>query len=264
MPAAERDRLRAVQERLLAAITDPEPDPGAEELVRVGRDPGPGARLAIYRRMYIARLGEALADDYAGVKVLLGDDGFDDAVRGYVRAHPPSSFTLHHLGARFPDYLRARRGLLDPATNLAELEGALARAFVAEDAPCLTAAALAGLDAEAFARARLELSPAVALIAAEYPVCRILDAVRAGEDPPLARSRSYARVWRQDLVVWREPISRTAFELLSALQDGAVVADAFERAASVWDGGDEALEQAVFSWFGDWVSEEMFSAITVT
>ena len=65
----------------------------------------PGARLRIYRHSSEAIHAGALRITYHAVLALVGEDYFDQTVRGYRRAHPSQSGNLQTFGARFAEYL---------------------------------------------------------------------------------------------------------------------------------------------------------------
>ena len=66
-------------------------------------------RVAIYHGMYLLRMEEALQTDYPALQHFLGEDRFRDLVRDYVQVHPSRSFTLNHLGAHLPGFVRTAR-----------------------------------------------------------------------------------------------------------------------------------------------------------
>ena len=59
-------------------------------------------RLGIYRQMYLARLREAMENDFLGVAHFLSDEAFTELVAGYIRAFPSRSYTLNRLGDSLP------------------------------------------------------------------------------------------------------------------------------------------------------------------
>lgn len=253
----EAENLASRQRRLFAAITeDDDAVAPAAELIRAGGSLDGAARLAIYRRMYACRLRDAIAEDYPIACVLLAEAELAAAMAGYSRAHPPDSYSLDHFTWRFADYLATVRGGLDVIVDVARVEGAIAMASIAPDAPHLTPADLATLDAGA----RLSLAPSVHLIAAQYPVCALFDAHRDGRTLTApAPAPECVLVWRKDFVVWRKAVPRPAFALLEALAAGATLADALAATEATWPGPPSDLDGQVFSWFESWVAEGLFS-----
>src|SRR5271155_1960841 len=59
-------------------------------------------RLEIYNRQYWFRILSALAEDFPGVRAVLGERRFDAMAKAYLTDCPSASFTLRNLGSRLP------------------------------------------------------------------------------------------------------------------------------------------------------------------
>ena len=57
-------------------------------------------RLEIYNRQYWFRIFSALAEDFPGLRAVLGDRSFDALSKAYLRDCPSTSFTLRNLGGK--------------------------------------------------------------------------------------------------------------------------------------------------------------------
>jgi hypothetical protein len=90
-------------------------------------------RLEIYSRSYWSRVLESLADDFPGLRAVLGQLAFHRLSRAYLTDCPSRSFTLRNLGARLEEWLRTnqRYGGHAPglALDMARLEWAHIEAF---------------------------------------------------------------------------------------------------------------------------------------
>src|SRR5579863_8582523 len=62
-------------------------------------------RLEIYNRQYWFRILSALADDFPGLRAILGERQFEKLATAYLIDCPSESFTLRNLGARLPGWL---------------------------------------------------------------------------------------------------------------------------------------------------------------
>jgi hypothetical protein len=140
-------------------------------------------RLEIYNRQYWFRLVSGFAEDFPGVRAVLGDRRFDSLSKAYLKACPSRSFTLRNLGSRLESWLRthprwagARQKLV---VDMARLEWADIEAFDAKAEPVLKPEDLAGVDPGCL---RLSLQPYIQLLDLRYPVDDLLLAVR--EDVP--------------------------------------------------------------------------------
>src|SRR3954469_11679790 len=64
-------------------------------------------RLEIYNRQYWFRLLSALAEDFPGLRSVLGEKQFDAMCKAYIVDCPSPSFTLPNLGSKMESWLRA-------------------------------------------------------------------------------------------------------------------------------------------------------------
>ncbi len=164
-------------------------------------------RLALYHRQYWWRLLDSLAEDFPRVRELLGADAFRAALERYLRARPPASWTLRHLGAGFATFLRddaeTTPAIRPWAVALADYEYAHMQVF--------EAAALPFPTETDFATRPLSLQASVALVPVDRPISRLL---RPGTTvrPEItgAPRRELHVVWRTSghaLRARREPVS---------------------------------------------------------
>lgn len=105
------------------------------------------AGLDIYRNAYRARLVDALRETYERTAKWVGEDGFRQAAAHHLINRPPSGWTLDDAGDGFPETL-TELFTDDPAVaELAWLEWAMHRAYVAADAAPMLPADLEQLAA---------------------------------------------------------------------------------------------------------------------
>jgi Putative DNA-binding domain len=208
-------------------------------------------RLEIYNRQYWFRVLASLAEDFPGLRAILGERRFEDMCRAYLLECPSRSFTLRNLGARLEGWLQRNprwiRGKSQLAFDMVRLEWADIEAFDAVAEPVLKAEELAGAPSEF----RLRLQPYVQLLALHYPVddlvLRVKDVEGASEFASNAvaesRKRSKVRavaalepqeiflvVHRMDFSVYFRRIEREAYTMLTALRAGKFVGSAIAMA----------------------------------
>jgi hypothetical protein len=263
------DSLLALQRWMLGALTHPE-QVAAEQCAQHLRAPprqGAAQRLQIYQRSYFARLTTSLAEQHPGLCHALGDELFDDFAQQYLRAHPPSSHTLHDIGRQLPDWLQHTRpdrdtatqeGWIDFLVDLARYERASFELF---DAPGSEGQVLPTADTP---DAELYLQPSVVLAEYRYAVATYHHEVRAGRLPafPAPQPAALALV-RRDYRITTLPLERVHLLFLRELRergtlDGAVgaVARAVERSEDeVWQSWRGQLRKAwidvgLFGWRG--------------
>jgi hypothetical protein len=205
-------------------------------------------RLEIYNRQYWFRVLGSIAEDFPGLRAILGERRFEDMSRAYLTECPSRSFTLRNLGSRLEAWLRRNpkwvwgKKLL--ALDMARLEWADIEAFDGEAEPVLRAKEL---DKASESKLRLGLQPYVQLLELHYPVDDLVLEFRkndsgadfASNAVAERRTRSKVRaavalhpkeiflvVHRIDFSVYFRRIEREGFRMLMAMRAGKPVADA--------------------------------------
>ena len=209
-------------------------------------------RLEIYNRQYWFRVLGSLAEDFPGLRAVLGGRRFESMCKAYLTERPSRSFTLRNLGAQLeawlrknPAWMRDRRVL---ALDMVRLEWADSEAFDGEAKPALRSEDLREAKP---ASLQLDIQPYVQLLDLHYPVDDLLLEVKHGDDTPdfasnavqERRKRSKARaaaklepaqiflaVHRLDFSVYFRRIEPEEFALLNALRSGKTVERAIELA----------------------------------
>jgi hypothetical protein len=265
--------LREAQTWFADAVTVPEseslgigPEAAAQELT-AGPRLAPLERLGIYRTSYHLRLIECLADDYPALRAALGERSFEALCRAYIAGHPPSGPSLNWFGARLPAFCRSEVALECRAfaADLASLEWAIVEVIHAPTGPRLTVAKLAQMPAEAWAEARLDVTPAFRLVRAEFPVNTFFQAFRDGSCPAIpAPIASSTAVYRSEPTVWRMDLTPPMAILLERLVAGDSLGDALEHAATGFDDvPEEVAGQKLMFWFQSWVSGGLFTGVAM-
>jgi hypothetical protein len=207
-------------------------------------------RLEIYNRQYWFRLVSAVAEDFPTLNAVLGQKRFDALILAYLAENPSTSWTLRNLSARLPAFLEhhpeftGRRHRL--AVDVARLEWAYVEAFDGAHRPPLTAEDARGVGPDT----RISLQPHLQLLSLSYPADSLVLSIKKGTPetdivsnaasrregrtrvtlPPIKREQIYLAVHRYDDCVYYRRIERETLQLLSALRDGASVAEAAARA----------------------------------
>ncbi len=226
----------------------------------------PERRVAIYADAYLARLIEALHDDFPAVTRFLGHDAFHDLARAYLEKFPSRSWSLNPLGRKLPEFLAGKVNVpkREAVRALATVEVAMAEVFDEVAATPLTPADFAKLDAVRFFTMKVRFVPTFRLVEVDYPVNPYIDAVRQEREqtPPLKKKKSWIAVYRKDFKVWRLDLKEPAFRGLAALQGkGRTVSSGVAAIAKAWKGRNDALPDQIKQWFGEWASEGFFAAI---
>jgi Putative DNA-binding domain len=266
LTAAEGMRQRTSDGRSLRQI--------AEEIIKPNDRLTSFERLEIYNRQYWFRVLSALAEDFEGLRLIIGDRNFEKLSIAYLRDCPSQSFTLRNLGSRLESWLRAHRehitGVEDIALDMVRLEWAEIEAFDEASKPKLAEADLAALGPDP----QFALQPFIRLLALHYPVDEMILAIRreqrvidiasnaVTERPPRRRARMrtlpkpqelFLAVHRADNFVYFKRLDPEAFAILQALREGKRLSEAVEHVN--WrDGSGEQAAENLQAWFALWSS----------
>jgi hypothetical protein len=232
-------------------------------------------RLEIYNRQYWFRLFSAMAEDFPGLRNVLGEKQFDAMCKAYLIDCPSTSFTLRNLGSKLESWLRSHPKWAGKkqtlALDIARLEFAAVEAFDNEAKPPLRAEDLAATDA---ANLRLELQPYVRLLDFQYPVDDLLLAVRKEEDTDFAsnafserRKKKHVRavaklkpqaiflvVHRIENTVYFRRIEAEEFAVLNTLRQGKKLGKALDAAFRNSAMPFEQRAASVQQWFQNWAT----------
>jgi hypothetical protein len=209
-------------------------------------------RLEIYNRQYWFRILSGFAEDFPGLRAVLGERRFDAVAQAYLTDCPSQSFTLRNLGSRLESWLRKHPSWAGTRQQLAldmvRLEWADIEAFDGKAEPALNPEDLAGADA---ARLKLRLQPYVRLLDLRYPVDDLLLEVRKEEEGTdiasnafnerqkrkkvravanLKPSEIFLAVHRLDYSVYFRRLDREEFVILKELGAGRTLNRALELA----------------------------------
>src|SRR5271166_4245600 len=92
LTASEGMRQRTSDGRSLRRI--------AEQIIKPNDRLSSFERLEIYNRQYWFRVLAALAEDFEGLRLIIGDRQFENLSIAYLQDCPSQSFTLRNLGSR--------------------------------------------------------------------------------------------------------------------------------------------------------------------
>lgn len=224
----------------------------------------PQERVAIYSRMFFARLYECLAEDYPAVVKICGHETFGKVARAYLKQHPSRHYSLNFLGRKLPEFLDGpvripRRALL---ADVARVERAISESFDAAVSPSMTPADMALVPLAAWETGRIRLTESLRLLALDHRANAIVSACRQEKEiPPLVRARSWVAVYRKEWTVWRADLTEPMHTVLAALEAGKPLGVALAAAARRFEGSPEKMQADVHRWFGEWAREGVFAAV---
>jgi hypothetical protein len=222
----------------------------------------PIQRVGIYHGMYLVRMIEALSVDYAALAQFLGEETFEEMVRGYVERFPSRSYTFNRLGDSLPEYIAAssmkRRIFL---RDLAKLELAMTMVFDEAEVEAMAGDAIASIPADRIVDARIIPIPALRLISLDYDANEAFQAFRDERTMKPVRQKTWVAIHRRDYGVFRMPLTRDAFTFLGFLIAGETIGGAIGMFQKRFRRLPEQAE--LFTWFRDWSAAGLFAAIEV-
>lgn len=197
-----------------------------------------GRRFAVHRATATLGLVSALATRHPVLERMLGAETFADLALAFVATDRPRTALLIDWGSGLPDFVAAHPDLADWPwlADVARLEVAWNEAHHAAEAVPVTIAALAALDPEALAGARIVAHPSLRLVETAWPVAALWAA--NGEAETIAPGAEFILVLRPDADVTVHSVDRAGHAFAAALAGGATIAAAAEAALSI----DEAFD----------------------
>jgi hypothetical protein len=266
LTASEGMRQRSTDGRSMKGI--------AEDIIKPNDRLTSFERLEIYNRQYWFRVLAALAEDFEGLRLIIGDRAFEKLSIAYLQDCPSRSFTLRNLGSRLEAWLRTHtefvKGAEEIAIDMVRLEWAEIESFDETAKPKLTEADLAKLGPDP----QFTLQPHLRLLDLRYPVDKILLRIRheqrvidiasnaVTDRPPRRRGpkrslpkreKVFLAVHRADNSVYFKRLDAEAFAILRDLRDGKRLSDAVERVDWRGTSGEQAAER-IQAWFALWSS----------
>ena len=256
----------------------------AEALIKPNRLLSSFERLEIYNRQYWFRVLSCFAEDFPGLRSIIGSSKFERLMRAYLNDCPSLSFTLRNLGSRLEVWLRSNPEWIAPRETLAldivRLEWAHIEAFDGGYEPKLTPADIesAGLDL------RITLQPFIRLLDLTYPVDDLLievhdEQVDSDISSNAARTRQlrnrirryaqpdperiYLAVHRMEDSVYYKRLQLESFRMLSALTKQRTLEQAIEIAFESSSMPEEERIIAVQRWFANWAELGWFCRPTL-
>ncbi|MCW8128382.1 DNA-binding domain-containing protein [Microbulbifer halophilus] len=224
------------------------------------------AGLAIYRNNYRTATVEALRSTFERTQRLVGESAFRRAATHHVIVNPPSSWTLDMAGEGFDETCKQLFAKDPEVAEIAWLEWAMHRAFVARDAAPLSAQAFTRICASVvdtnWEDLRLVFAPGLALAPVCHDLSRLWPSLSgAGEEPTILSLETphHALVWRQGerpVFVLKPDIEA---HMLAALENGATWGDTC--ATLVGELGEDTAVIEAGQMLGHWLSQGLICGI---
>ncbi len=272
LTADERMRARTLDGKSTQEI--------AERIIKPNDRMTSAERLEIYNQVYWFRILSSLAEDFPGLRAILGQETFDRVLIAYLTECPSQSFTLRNLGSRLEKWLGDHPEFAGKnqriALDMVRLEWADIDVFDSAELPKISEKDLATLGEDPV----FHLQPYFRLLDLAYPVDDLLLEIRRddeGEKPEneiasnvvvmgsttrrQAKRRTlpkpkkvYLAVHRQENEVYFKRLQPEAFALLRALQQGKPLSEAIAESVNWSRQKVEYVTVRVHDWFANWSS----------
>lgn len=220
------------------------------------------SRLAIYYDAYRLRMGEALSETFDKTHAYVGDDMFAELSAGYLNAFPSANPNLRWYGDAFARYLVDALPVYPMVAELAAFEWALGLAFDAADAPVLTMAEVALIQADDWEHVGFYLQPSLQLVPMQWNVPAIwlaLEQEQPVPEPVMSEKAQDWVVWRKDLQPHFRSLAQVEALALRGLQKGESFSGVCEAAAV--SAGEHDITSQIAGWLQTWVSEAVLAGI---
>lgn len=221
-----------------------------EAAARIGDGPG----LAVYQNNYRVQLMDCLESAYPQCLAWLGDAAFRAVAAHHVDHFTPDSWTIDDYPADFAATLAAFYPDDPEVGEMAMLELALAKAFVAVDSPALTAGDLTTTDWDA---ASLRLTPSAGLLTLNMNAAAIWSGLAQGTEPPAAAplpAPVTLMTWRHGYICCYRTLDEDEAAILRSLGSGLRFSDIC--AALAEQGGEDAPGSRAGVLLARWAAEE--------
>lgn len=218
--------LYELQRSFLAALFDAHNGSALEELIVAPNEGSAQAALRIYRDSVLGGLGKALAEVYPVCKALVGARFFHAMGARYALQTPSRSPDLDDFGEAFARFLAGFRPVsgLPYLPDVARLEWAWHRAFIAPDDGPLDLEALGRVTAQDRGRILFRLPQAAALVASRYPIHRIWEVNQKDYEGAgtvdLDQGGVRLLVWRKGLAMHLDLLSGGQWRVLAGVRQG--------------------------------------------
>lgn len=236
-------------------------DGALEQIIKPGKRMSAAKHLGIYQRSYIARLRDCMIQQFGALQYALGEELFQSFVDEYLHRYPSTSYTLHDLGLKFPDFLEetrpdkeAKEDWPDFMIELAQFEYQINLIFDQKADEDYT------LASKETHEDQLALLPVFHLFQHRFPISWYYKAYLQKQDPQLPNLHSsFCAVTRKDYKLGLYELRPEQYVFLSYLKQVDTVSDAKELMFSNHGFDPEKFEEVWQVWKERWTEAGFFS-----
>ncbi|MHA6719737.1 HvfC/BufC family peptide modification chaperone [Sphingomonas sp. RS6] len=222
---------------------------------RLAHAPG----LDVYLNNYRCQLIDALEAGFPNLRRWIGEAAFLSAAAIHIDTTPPHEWTLDAYGASFSNSVVERFPDNPAFAELAQIERALAEAFIVADVAPLTAAAIRDVDWDA---AEFRFAPSVSLVPVKTNAAAIWRALADDAIVPVVEhlpSGAAVLVWRDGLDPAFRTVEAPEANALRRLQAGATFGSLCTDLVAAH--GADTGSMTAGEWLGRWLKDGLISEI---
>lgn len=229
-------------------------DDQASAWIKTKKDFAPHAQLQVYINAYRWRLKDVVAQDYDALAQYMGQSAFASLLGAFVEEEVSTDFNIARYGAKLPAFISKTLGQGTFAHELSVLENAIAQLSDKDETHPLESAHLTNVTPQDFVEMRLYPRKALELFAFEWDVHTYFSAfVEKRPLPDPAQTPTYLAVFRHGGDMWRLPLERDEFALLSTLFEGKTVGQALDALP------EDFPQEKVSVWFSRWITNGLLA-----
>jgi hypothetical protein len=242
-------------------------------------------RLEIYNRQYWFRVLSCFAEDFPGLRAIIGARRFEGLSRAYLAECPSVSFTLRNLGSQLEAWLQRNPRWIDTnpqlALDMVRLEWAHVEAFDGLFVPPLTIADIENAEDD-FA---FQLQPYLRLLTLSFAVDDLLIEVRRYQGDSSTASNSarlgqlrrrvrpytlpaaepvYLAIHRLEDSVYYKRLEPEAFLMLQSLANRQPLEEALQQAFAETSLSETERLAVLQQWFANWAELGWFCRSSIS
>lgn len=223
-------------------------------------------RLDVYAQAYHLRLLEVLGNDLPGLRVLAGNEKFEQICLAYIHANPSTHYNVRWYGDAMSDFLPTSVWATEPGlAEMAALEWRMTLAFDAANDALLYAAQLASIATHDWPCMQFQLHGSLQRLCLRCNVNEIRRALDREEPLPALQQFDVPQqwiTWRKDHHVRHRCLEFDEAAALDAVERGASFAEICELLCEWHDANTVAMRAATL--LQRWIEDQWISALQVS
>ncbi len=213
------ENLKKLQNQFIDAIYDQKNSEIFDE-IKTGKA-SKEQLIDIYRNNMRVTLSNVLRITYPTILQKIGAEKFEEFAADFIAKHRSQSNNLDEFGAEFADFFSEKKE--EFLQDLSQLDWLKQQSYLAPDLAPLDILALQNLAPENLFNIKFKLDPACFLLTSNYNL------LSQNKTERKENRKIYFVIFRQNLAVQAEKISKSEFIFLSGVRDGLTLFEIYEK-----------------------------------